>query len=114
MEDEFIYPEELAAKLDRKDDVIIVDVRDEDRGDSWIRGATHMPSRYVTASSMTSFAGGISPTHLVVFHCMFSQTRGPRARNLFEKFAPAGRRARSVILAGGFVQFEATYLRSRP
>lgn len=104
-----IDPPTLHAALQSPDasKMAIVDVRDEDRAEGWLKGSLHLPSRSLTTERMESFAANEAQQYeMLVFHCMLSQVRGPKARRQFEEVAQAlAKRPRSVVLIGGYQGF---------
>ena len=98
---------QLMSKLELGKELLIVDVRDEDRNVGWIKGSTHMPSGSLTPTSMARFAELSATASLVVFHCQFSQVRGPKARRMFESIleGATGRRPQSAVLRGGYENY---------
>jgi hypothetical protein len=111
----FIQPEDLLGLMNEMEvgrTLLVVDVRDADREDGWIKGSVHLPSADLDFEKMEAFARAISDTvGVCVFHCHFSQSRGPRAHKLFEMVAPrvfiGGRPApRALILQGGWQRFQ--------
>ena len=100
---EFVEPEELAQLL--ADGGIVVDVRtEEERADGFITGSLHAPSEEwanevdlgPTASAAVQRSGAL------VFHCMYSRERGPRAARVAAR--AIGDASRVLVLRGGFQQ----------
>jgi rhodanese-related sulfurtransferase len=88
----------------------IVDCRDRDRNEGgWISGSIHFPSKQATEEAFNELLERLkqSGVQRVVFHCMFSQARGPGAAQRFVAlFPPHVRGAMQVmILDGGFRGF---------
>ncbi|KAH8604871.1 Rhodanese like domain [Trypanosoma vivax] len=112
---------ELVALLDNSDqceEVAVIDCRDEDRADGWIRGSIHFPAATQNQSKHMELASTLNERGLTiaVFHCALSQVRGPRAAG---RFADALRALnlqapRVYVLRGGFEHFHAMYADSRP
>jgi hypothetical protein len=111
---------EVEALMDSPDasKVEIVDCRDDDRDEGWILGSTNFPSREQNAETMAAFveAAASRGRDLLVFHCMYSQVRGPRAANL--AVSALQRRGmvtmRVAVLRGGWISFSTTVGRARP
>jgi rhodanese-related sulfurtransferase len=61
-----------------KKDYLIVDVRDDDFRGGNIRGALNSPSTQFLAN-VDKLVQDTKDTPIVVFHCMLSQQRGPKA-----------------------------------
>lgn len=82
----YINPEELCLKLknteNNKDDMIIIDVRDDDFIGGHIKGALHIPS-YELSSHILNLIEKIKNAKEVIFYCSFSQQRGPAGARLF-------------------------------
>lgn len=100
---DYIEGEELLRMLQndaQRQTITVVDVRDEDRELGWIPGSVNLPSCELTDEQLVKLVQTHTTTSLFVFHCMFSQQRGPRARAMFESLAIA--KPRSVILRGGY------------
>ena len=100
---DYIDPSELYALLESKPgSVTVVDVRDEDR-DGYISSSIHFPSRGFSESSWKDLGSKVA-TPIVVFHCMFSQVRGPKAARMFLPYAsPSVEKV--LILRGGWIGF---------
>eukprot|EP00030_Apusomonadida_sp_AF-17_P003492 a352269_69.p2 GENE.a352269_69~~a352269_69.p2 ORF type:complete len:148 (-),score=39.46 a352269_69:405-821(-) len=98
---------------DKRTQVLVVDVRDDDFEGGNIKGAHHFPSESFEADNVADFVvasakklGG--ERLLVVFHCMYSQQRGPSMAELVR--AELAERGASEnlelsVLSGGFVSF---------
>lgn len=88
-------------------DVKVVDVRDLDRAGGHIRGSVNIHADDFV-HGVEKFAKDLAPGTRVVFHCMFSQQRGPRcARALAyevgnQKFENP---PKVYVLTGGFRAF---------
>ena len=98
--------------------VAVIDVRDADRAEGWIPGSMHMPTSQLRAGSaqanaafMDAFVDRMLAESfaVLVFHCMFSQVRGPyaagRALEAIGRNARAAGRLRVCILHDGFVEY---------
>lgn len=92
--------------------IAIIDVREDDRAGGHIKGSYHVPAPELLAnpSKYLSLADG---NDLVVFHCMFSQYRGPACANAFIKSLTErmyedddeSHNPEVCIMAGGFQAF---------
>eukprot|EP00727_Mastigamoeba_balamuthi_P002243 m51a1_g12015 putative rhodanese-like protein (129) ;mRNA; r:2582-3257 len=106
---EYMLPDELASILNdrlRVRGLTVVDVRDEGGdGCERIAGAVHVPSEDFP-SRVADLAHELARQDVVVFHCTFCKTRGPRCAAAFER-ALAGftARPRVCVLEGGFRSF---------
>jgi len=97
---EYIEPEELKARIEQHDDSFhIVDVRDYDYGSGYIKTPSSSQYHHIPIDDFTTKAGlelarsiigvvsssdekdsAVSPReHDVIFHCFYSQQRGPSA-----------------------------------
>lgn len=106
----------LRTRLGRPD-TIVVDVRGNERAGGWIKGSWDVPYPLTcqtadVLSQLVSEAGA----SVVVFHCMFSQLRGPACARVF-----ADRVAKTeavcvetCVLKGGFTGWLAAYLEEEP
>lgn len=91
--------------------VHVIDVRDDDRAGGHIRGSLHIPC-YDFLSQCESYGSKWGSEHKVVFHCMMSQSRGPRcaiafadnSQRLLGDGAPS-----TYLLQGGFQNVAANY-----
>ena len=87
-------------------DSVVIDVRsDEERADGYLAGSLHIPSEqwdlrggfHDSARSLVeSVADG---SKRLIFHCMYSSQRGPRAARAALEFNPD---LRVAVLRGGF------------
>ena len=101
---EYVEPEELYQLL-ADGELTVVDVRtEEERADGCIAGSLHAPSEEwanerdlgPTASAAVQRSGAL------VFHCMYSRERGPRAARVAAR--AVGGASRVLVLRGGFQQ----------
>lgn len=69
---------DIIKTKEAKKDYIIVDVRDDDFRGGNIRGAHNSPSNSFD-SKVDELVKDTKDTPIVVFHCMLSQQRGPKA-----------------------------------
>lgn len=98
-------PTLVKALRQRRDVIAVVDVRDEDRLGGHIPGSLHCPEGRFDVRSAAALADQLAGMRAVVFHCMESVMRGPRAACRFSQaiygtdpaLAP-----RVYVLRGGF------------
>lgn len=120
---EYISCSDLRSMLEdpaAKGKLIIIDVRDEDRNEGWIPDSHNWPTSELRGGSakdnekmMEDFLLNQHQKNgksLFVYHCMWSQMRGPYAcKRAIEAVArnPTLKTAglRNVILTGGFVEW---------
>jgi len=90
----FIEPAELHALMQGDDaaSVAVVDARDDDRT-NWIVGSISYPSLGRSEESWADIARRLEGVPTIVFHCMFSQIRGPSTAREFALRFPDVRRA---------------------
>lgn len=91
------------------DNVAVVDVRDEDRLGGHIKVSHHIPSMTFMRNP-SAYVERFKSKEAVVFHCMYSQQRGPRAARAFATAIPLIMAATETfpsiyILDGGFQKF---------
>ncbi|RNF10950.1 As/Sb Reductase [Trypanosoma rangeli] len=117
----YMDPSELVALLDdgeRCASVAVIDCRDDDRAEGFIVGSVHFPSSSQLERRIHELAASLEEEGrtVIVFHCSFSQVRGPRAANRFA----AALREKAIctlsvyVLRGGWNYFYAVYGVSRP
>lgn len=110
MPTQYITAEELAESLrGGRENVIVVDARDEDRAGGHIKGSVHTGSAEMMGNTR-HYAQLWATADKVVFHCMMSQVRGPKCARLFTDalahVVPKGETKPAVfVLEGGFQQF---------
>ncbi len=107
-----LRPEEVASLLrDPNEKIIVVDVRDDDFVGGHIVGARNIPSdNFSDEDRVDSFLNDTQAYSRVIFHCMFSQVRGPkcakaalsRANIVFGTNSP---RPEICVLKGGYTAF---------
>mmetsp|Transcript_29963 Transcript_29963/g.54821 ORF Transcript_29963/g.54821 Transcript_29963/m.54821 type:complete len:126 (-) Transcript_29963:155-532(-) len=111
----YMEPYQLSSLLrsNEKNNVTVVDVRDDDFEGGHIKGAVNIPSlQFNNEPYMEPVVQNLQKSSLVVVHCMFSQVRGPkcarilneRLKRLFTSSAPE-----VCVLRGGFANFSALY-----
>ena len=112
----YIEADELAAKLrdpEESKSVIVIDVRDEDFGDTMITGTTlNVPSAYLSQTTLEkaldTLGKSLADYQTVVFHCSFSKQRGPTCAKLVESFYPL-HQFDIYVLRGGFCNWSCKY-----
>lgn len=105
---QYMSAEELSARFGDPR-LQVVDVRDDDFGGGHIAGARHCPSESFR-SALPELARELAMQEkTVVFHCMYSRSRGPRCARLFlqhlEHHYPRWRCA-VYVLSGGYDRWE--------
>eukprot|EP00871_Galdieria_phlegrea_P000393 jgi/Galph1/1354/GphlegSOOS_G6013.1 len=117
----YLLPERLAEWLRQGElnsgKLVVVDVRDEDRGLEHIRGSEWLPSeRFV--QDVTNSTQLLLQSHpraqKFVFHCQLCKVRGPSCARLFRKEAAENKEANAsnleiYVLDGGFQSFIEKY-----
>jgi len=114
-----ITPPEVVKLMDEKSvPFVIVDVRDEDREIGWIRDSVSFPACDMTSRNLHDLMDGLvaAKVQLLVVHCMFSQTRGPKvAAAMMDVLGKKRLNAPQVrVLQGGFKGFRASLGDTRP
>eukprot|EP00928_Gymnodinium_smaydae_P028555 TRINITY_DN21742_c0_g1_i2.p1 TRINITY_DN21742_c0_g1~~TRINITY_DN21742_c0_g1_i2.p1 ORF type:complete len:176 (-),score=17.68 TRINITY_DN21742_c0_g1_i2:69-533(-) len=108
----YISAAALARELGREEWQII-DVRDEDFQGGHIPGARHCPSQAFARNVDYLAQEFASSGKTLVFHCMFSQSRGPGCARLFLRHLDehyAERSCKVMILEGGFAGWEERFV----
>jgi len=96
------------------EDYIIVDVRDDDFIGGNIVGCLRSPSN-VFLTDVNGLVEKTKDIPQVVFHCMLSQARGPKAARVYAETSrnlqePGNKTTQEVlVLRGGFSEFQAKY-----
>jgi len=108
----YITREDLAEiiKNDRNKpgtDYLVVDVRDDDFVGGNIKGAKNVPSENFT-KGLSELVKETRDIPKVVFHCTYSQIRGPKAARGYEE-ALGDSQKEIVVLRDGFAHFQAKY-----
>ena len=119
--DGYVEPEELAGwLLAGRRGLAVVDVRDCDFRAARTRrrkiaGAWHEPAHELRTSDAAPLVGALRGADAVVFHCMYSQQRGPacaqqyaQRRRELAKLAPLPPQE-VLVLRGGFAKFHRRY-----
>lgn len=117
---EYISPQDLynlikSSKVSGKD-YIVVDVRDEDFIGGNIKGCLHIPSRKYE-ELFEDLCARIKDIPTIIFHCAYSQARGPKAANIYTQKrvlvsgcdGESGSKQRVLVLQGGFANMQAAY-----
>ena len=113
--DGYVEPEVLAAWLVKgRKSLVVVDVRDSDfraarTGRRKIRGAWHAPACELRNDAVP-LVQALRGADTVVFHCMFSQQRGPACAQAYaqhrRKIAPPLPAQQVLVLRDGFAGFQ--------
>ncbi|CDZ97502.1 M-phase inducer phosphatase [Phaffia rhodozyma] len=101
---------ESSATVEKK--YAIVDVRDSDFRGGNIPGCFRLPSREANAEKYAQLAVELKDKEHVVFHCVMSQVRGPKAATRYaEALAKAYPESKQEvhILREGFAGFQSKY-----
>eukprot|EP00397_Hematodinium_sp_SG-2012_P054522 GEMP01065821.1.p1 GENE.GEMP01065821.1~~GEMP01065821.1.p1 ORF type:complete len:140 (-),score=18.40 GEMP01065821.1:727-1146(-) len=99
-------------KVYRESTVKIIDVRDEDFNEGGhIPGCRNIPSRVFSAKREELADELCQQDVTVVFHCMFSQSRGPSCAGIFQTELTKRENVKCQvrILQGGFLTWERRY-----
>ena len=113
--DGYVEPEALAEWLAKgRIGLVVVDVRDSDfraarTGRLKIRGAWHAPACELRSDAVP-LVEALRGADTVVFHCMFSQQRGPACAQAYaqhrRKIAPPPPAQQVLVLRDGFAGFQ--------
>jgi rhodanese-related sulfurtransferase len=124
IERRYIHAQNLAHLIKQKTKgIFVVDVRDDDYLEGNIIGSYHFPhcSLVKDFSALSSLI--LKETHssdsfdslsksdlvnVIIFHCTFSQTRGPNAFELFDRAYPEFQE-KTFILKGGWKSWKELY-----
>eukprot|EP00741_Cyanophora_paradoxa_P012499 tig00020610_g12077.t1 len=105
----YVTPEEVADLVasggSRR--FAIIDVRDYDRVGGHIRGSLHVPSQEFD-DKVSNLVERFKNHDVLVFHCMYSQQRGPSCAMRFARELSArapSAKVQTAILKGGFINF---------
>jgi Cdc25 family phosphatase len=114
----YITGHELAAiiKSDKVPlkDYLVIDVRDDDYAGGNIPKGQNWPSRNFMWKA-DELVEKTKDVQMVVFHCTFSQERGPKAARIYEEkrnqlpAQSADSPHEVLVLRGGFSKFQAKY-----
>lgn len=106
----YVTAPQLRDLLASAEPPVVVDVRDEDRASGHIRGSVSLPSeQWSDSAAVDRFVAQLASQSAVVFHCMFSQQRGPSCAQLFAARAPASSPTRVLVLHGGWRAWRREY-----
>ena len=120
---QYIEPSELASWLRtasiERGPVQVVDVREGDytRRMCKIKGAINFPANQIRADNAKGLLDIVREEPNLVFHCMYSQQRGPTSSQIYKRAAATGEFARQqnvYVLRGGFDRFYKQYGGSCP
>ena len=95
---------------------IIIDVRDYDYGPVKIQGSVNKPASDLTRNDLKLMAQQYKDFENIIFHCRFSQQRGPSAArgyklekasnpNIFKNYP----KQNVLVLEGGIIEFKRNY-----
>lgn len=120
----YIHVQNLAHLISNKTKgVFVIDVRDDDYFDGNIIGSYHFPhcslvenlssllkliAKETDCSSPQELLSQSDLVNVIVFHCKFSQTRGPNACELFNQAYPE-LKEKTYILKGGWIHWKELY-----
>ena len=114
----YILREELVQALkNNPDSVAVVDVRGDDHVGGHIKGSTNVPS-HTLDWRMPELVRTLKDKEVVVFHCAYSQVRGPKAFREYRELRRAARDKagepeadpqRACVLQGGFHSWQAKF-----
>jgi rhodanese-related sulfurtransferase len=118
--------QDLVMLFDEKKAAAVIDVRDSERSsDGWIKGSLHMPSGQLTDEKLLGILDWVQASKpavgAIVFHCAFSQVRGPSAATRFAKLiarqtalSPSSLSVPPVfVLRGGYNSFAQQFYGAR-
>ncbi|KAI8369244.1 Rhodanese-like domain-containing protein [Radiomyces spectabilis] len=92
-------------------DYVVVDVRDHDYRGGNIVNAINLPSK-TFRHGLPEFAKKYGHVPLVFFHCMQSQTRGPKAARIYQEYVDDHNMSQKVmVLRGGFQSWVAQFMK---
>lgn len=81
---QYLTPQEVLKHVREGKRTAIIDVREDDRAGGHIKGSFHVPAPDLLANP-SRYLSLVDDSDLVIFHCMFSQYRGPSCANAFLK-----------------------------
>lgn len=110
---EYMTAEEVAEYIRTTTRTVIIDVREDDHAGGHIKGSHHIPAP-VLRTQPSRYLHLAKNADRIIFHCMFSQCRGPTCASVFQA-ALAGSvdgdnpsempLPKVCVLAGGFEAF---------
>jgi len=107
---DLVKSEKVAGK-----DYVVVDVRDEDFIGGNVKGCLRAPSQTYEAN-VTDLVSQLRDIPTVVFHCAYSQVRGPKSARIYAERRDASAPEDSpeieqqvLVLQGGFAALQAAY-----
>ncbi|KAG9306699.1 hypothetical protein G9A89_004246 [Geosiphon pyriformis] len=112
---DYIEAEDLARIIKDKSkisgrDYLVVDVRGDDFENGNIPGCLNITSQEL-ARNIQPFINKHKNVPQIIFHCTFSQVRGPRSASLYLEASvkTAGETQKIQVLRGGFEEWEEKY-----
>ena len=111
---EWLEPNELYQIMkNRAESVIVVDVRDDDFEEGKICSSINIPSESILINGfplrfLERFQNVKQPV-LVVFHCFYSQCRGPACAEALANALQNRENVRIAVLTGGYQQWITLY-----
>ena len=107
----YVTPAQLMSLLISASPPTVIDVREDDRVGGHITNSIHLPAPNLIMSP-AKFIPKLCQYETLVFHCMFSQVRGPTCAAKFSNAVEEAKRngqidrlPRILILEGGFQRF---------
>lgn len=95
-----------------KDKYKIFDMRDDDYGPIKIKGAINIPSDLFTKENQKQLYSKYKNIPNIIFHCMYSQARGPNAADNYSKLIDKNSKQKIWVLKGGIKYFGKEYPKS--
>ena len=99
----YIKQDDLVNMLQRKEKILVIDVRDDDHRGGKVTGSVHFPDSTFW-DNISDVASQIQQDTTVVFHCMESARRGPRCAFRLHKYLGETQpqlRCNICVLTGG-------------
>ena len=100
----YVAPEELVGWYQDGSiqEVLIVDVREDDYTVGKLPGSIHVPFHQILPQ-MSRISSALTAKTKIVFHCYFSQTRGPSAAQYFvQELGQKHPDVQVLVLTGGW------------
>lgn len=99
----YVGPQELVRWFDDGsiEHIAIIDVREADYVTGRVKGSLHYPFHKLT-EHLPELVAMAATKRTIIFHCHFSQTRGPRAAKLLSMELPEEEATRVCVLEGGW------------
>mmetsp|Transcript_8199 Transcript_8199/g.16023 ORF Transcript_8199/g.16023 Transcript_8199/m.16023 type:complete len:140 (-) Transcript_8199:192-611(-) len=98
----------------KREDIVVIDVRDDDWKGGNIKGSINVPS-WRFPDKLEDLLKEHKDRKAIVFHCMFSQQRGPRAARAFSQALASKHKdskCKVYYLTGGWRAWAAAYIKS--